>query len=96
MRIICICGNGLGSSFLLEMNVRDALKSLGISGIETTHSDLGSCTRDLADVFVVALDIADEARRFGEVVVINNIIDKNELHDKIKELMVKHGKLKPV
>jgi len=90
---MCICGSGLGSSFLLEMNVRDALKALGVSDVETSHSDLGSCTRDLADVFVVAVDIADEAHRFGEVVIINNIIDKNELYNKIKELMVKHGKI---
>ena len=93
MKLVCICGSGLGSSFLLEMNVKDTLKALGVEGVEVEHSDLDSCTSDMADVFVVAVDIADEVHRLGEVVIINNIIDKKELHEKLKELMIKHGKL---
>ncbi|MBN2849328.1 MAG: PTS ascorbate transporter subunit IIB, partial [Erysipelotrichaceae bacterium] len=29
-KILCVCGSGLGSSFLVEMNVSKVLKKLGL------------------------------------------------------------------
>lgn len=85
MKIMAVCGSGLGSSFMMEMNIKKVLKKLEITA-EVDHSDLGSVTPDLADVFVMGKDIAFSANLPDEkVVIINNIIDINELEEKIKD-----------
>ncbi len=60
MKIMAICGSGLGSSFMVEMNIKKVLKKLEMEA-EVEHSDLSSATPGAADVFVMAKDIAASA-----------------------------------
>ncbi|WP_090122904.1 PTS sugar transporter subunit IIB [Kosakonia arachidis] len=83
MKIMAICGSGLGSSFMVEMNIKKVLKKLNIEA-EVEHSDLSSATPGAADVFVMAKDIAASASvPESQLVVLSNIIDINELEAKI-------------
>ncbi|MCS2170613.1 PTS sugar transporter subunit IIB [Scandinavium sp. TWS1a] len=83
MKIMAICGSGLGSSFMVEMNIKKILKKLNIEA-EVEHSDLSSATPGAADLFVMAKDIAESASvPDNQLVVINNIIDINELENKL-------------
>ncbi|MCS2162674.1 PTS sugar transporter subunit IIB [Scandinavium sp. H11S7] len=83
MKIMAICGSGLGSSFMVEMNIKKVLKKLNIEA-EVEHSDLSSATPGAADLFVMAKDIAESASvPDNQLVVINNIIDINELENKL-------------
>lgn len=83
MKIMAVCGSGLGSSFMLEMNIKKVLKKLNIDA-EVEHSDLSSVTPDAADVFVMAKDIAASASvPDKQLLVINNIIDINELQEQL-------------
>ena len=83
MKIMAICGSGLGSSFMVEMNIKKVLKKLNIEA-EVEHSDLSSATPGAADLFVMAKDIAESASvPPDQLVVINNIIDINELENKL-------------
>jgi ascorbate PTS system EIIB component len=83
MKIMAICGSGLGSSFMVEMNIKKVLKKLNIEA-EVEHSDLSSATPGAADLFVMAKDIAQSASvPDHQLVVINNIIDINELENKL-------------
>ncbi|WP_233114233.1 PTS sugar transporter subunit IIB, partial [Aggregatibacter actinomycetemcomitans] len=56
MKIMAVCGSGLGSSFMMEMNAKKALAKLGIDA-EVNHTDLASVTVNDADVFIMASDI---------------------------------------
>ncbi|WP_455810624.1 PTS sugar transporter subunit IIB [Pseudomonas graminis] len=83
MKIMAVCGAGLGSSFMMEMNIKKVLKKLNITA-EVEHSDLGSVTPDAADVFVMGRDIAYSANLpENKLIVINSIIDAKELEEKI-------------
>lgn len=83
MKIMAVCGSGLGSSFMMEMNIKKVLKKLDISA-ETDHSDLGSVTSDAADVFVMGKDIAYSANLPKEkLIIIQNILDIKEIEEKI-------------
>lgn len=85
MKIMAICGSGLGSSFMVEMNIKKVLKKLNIEA-EVEHSDLSSATPGAADVFVMAKDIAASANiPEDQLIVLNNIIDINDLETKISE-----------
>lgn len=93
MRIAAVCGSGLGSSFMVEMNINSVLKELGITGVEVSHYDVGSAAPELADVFFVGGDLADSVRHLGNVIVLNSIIDMDELREKVKKVMIENGKL---
>ena len=91
MRMAAVCGSGLGSSFMVEMNINSVLNELGVTGVEVAHYDMGSATPDLADVFFVGGDLADSAQHLGNVVVLDSIIDMDELREKVKAVCVKEG-----
>ena len=79
MKIMAICGSGLGSSFMVEMNIKKVLKKMGVDA-EVEHSDLSSAIPGEADLFVMAKDIAASASiPDNQLIVITNIIDINEL-----------------
>lgn len=82
--IMCICGNGSGSSFLLEMNVKKVLKKLGIHGVEVNHTSLTDAQKGLADLVICANDIYENVKPFGDALGIMNIMSIPEIEDKIK------------
>ncbi|MCR4456196.1 MULTISPECIES: PTS sugar transporter subunit IIB [Enterobacteriaceae] len=91
MKMMAVCGSGLGSSFMMEMNIKKVLKNLNIEA-DVEHSDLGSVTPDVADVFVMAKDIAYSANLpEDKIIIINNIIDLKEIEQKIREYFEKNN-----
>ena len=52
-RIMCCCGQGLGSSMIVAMNVEKALKNIGVSGVSVEHTALSEITQGCAELFVV-------------------------------------------
>ncbi len=93
MKFAAVCGSGLGSSFMVEMNINSVLNDLGVSGVEVAHYDLGSAAPELADVFFIGRDLADSAQHLGEIVVLESIIDLDELKEKIAETCRQKGLL---
>lgn len=91
MKIAAVCGSGLGTSFMVEMNIQKILKDLGVNEVEVNHYDLGSASPDLADVFVVASDLESSTGHLGNVIVLDSIIDMDELTDKITKFCQTEG-----
>lgn len=82
MRIMAVCSTGLGSSFMIEMKVKEVMRELGIDA-EVEHTDLGSVTPGLADVFICTKDLADSIHA-GDVISLPNITDKVAMKEKIE------------
>ncbi|MEJ8765697.1 PTS sugar transporter subunit IIB [Oceanobacillus sp. HCA-5259] len=91
MKFLAVCGSGLGTSFMVEMNINQILSELGVTGVEVSHSDLSSATPGDADVFFLAKDIAEGGAHLGEVVVMESIIDMDELRTKVTQVLEKKG-----
>lgn len=90
MKILVCCGSGLGSSFMIEMNIENVLRELGINGVEVSHSDLSSAKGIQADIYVATKDLSSRLEGLGgEVVSLNNMIDSNELKEKLVEVLTK-------
>ncbi|MGM9926011.1 MAG: PTS sugar transporter subunit IIB [Bacillus sp. (in: firmicutes)] len=87
MKIMAICGSGLGSSFMLEMNVQEILRDLGVSDVEVSHCDLASATPNDADYFILTKDIAEGAASLGKLIVIDSIIDTDGIREKLQEVL---------
>ena len=85
MKILVCCGSGLGSSFMIEMNIKNILKELGVDA-EVSHCDLSSAAGNKSDIYVGTRDIASQLQGLGGIVVsLNNMVDKKEMKQKIEE-----------
>lgn len=85
MKILVVCGSGLGSSFLIEMNIKKVLQELGIEAV-VDHADLGSAKGSGADILVGTRDIAVQLYDMGaEVVSLDNMIDVESMKNKLVE-----------
>lgn len=95
MKILVCCGVGVGSSFMMEMNVNKVLKELGVTGVDVSHSDLTSAKGSNAEVFIATRDLADGLRGLdGELIELQSMIDMNELKTKLQDTLTKLGVIK--
>lgn len=83
--IMCCCGQGLGSSMIVGMNVEKALKNLGIKGVSVSHTALSEVTENSADLFIVGADLAPQMVNYKNKIVLNQLMDMNEMETKLKE-----------
>lgn len=90
-KIMCACGQGLGSSFMVEMNVEKVLKKLGVQGIEVTHGSSADVHKGVADLFVVGQDLYDSVKSYGDVITLRNIVSLPELEEKLTAYLKEKG-----
>ncbi|PLT28169.1 PTS sugar transporter subunit IIB [Peribacillus deserti] len=90
MKILAVCGNGLGTSFMLSLNVNKALKELGIDG-ECKNMDLASAKTEAADYYIGSPEIMEQLS-YGnkKTISVVNMVNLNEIKEVLrKQLEVK-------
>lgn len=79
MRILTVCGLGMGSSLILKMNVESVLRNRGISA-SVEHMDVSSAASASADLVITNAELVDNLRHLTcPVIVVNNYIDTREI-----------------
>ena len=91
LRIGTACGSGLGSSFMVQMNIESILSELGVTCVEVEHYDLGGADPSAADIWIVGRDLEDSAGHLGDVRVLNSIIDMDELKELVTKICEEKG-----
>ncbi|MGN4125872.1 PTS sugar transporter subunit IIB [Lysinibacillus sphaericus] len=87
MKILVVCGNGLGSSFMMALTVKKALAELGKEA-EVTHTDLTTATAEQADLYIGAGDIMDQLDDgMRKIVRIVNMMSISEIKSKLEPLL---------
>ena len=84
-KILCFCGSGLGTSFLMEMNAKKALKNLGITDVEVEHTTIDDIVPGAADLFICGADLLPNAEKAGKAIGMNNMVSMDEMTEKLKE-----------
>lgn len=87
MKILAVCGHGLGSSFMVERNIKEVLKKLSIDA-DVSHVDLASVADNQADVFVVGRDLESGISskvKSEKLVVLSSLISKKEIETKLTD-----------
>ena len=87
MKIVAICGAGVGSSGILKVNAERVLARLGIEA-DVTATDIASVKADAADAQVILTSaefVEAIGRTFADVIVIDNYFDSNELTEKLQK-----------
>ena len=89
MKILAVCGMGLGTGLLLRMQAEKALRELGLQA-DVEVADIGTA-RALAATADLILTSEELALQLGQVkpriVTIGNFIDLREMVDKLRVAM---------
>lgn len=79
MKILTVCGLGMGSSLILKMNVEAVLKQHGIQA-SVEHLDVSSAASANADLVITNAELVDNLQHLScPVVIVNNYIDSKEI-----------------
>lgn len=84
MKIMTVCGFGVGTSLLLKMTVDSILEEEGING-DVEAIDMTSVCGNSADLILTSKEIGKEieGQISGKLVYISNFMDKEEVKEKI-------------
>ena len=82
--ILCCCGSGIGSSILVEMNLRKALTKLGRADVSSGHASLSEIADRDADLIVTGEEMLDQVRAFPRVIALKRMISEAELTEKLE------------
>lgn len=88
MKILVVCGMGIGTSIILKMNTDNALQDLGVYA-ETEASDISAArgAAAMADLVLTSEELVEQLSDVGTPVeVIHNFTDIDE----IKSALSKH------
>jgi len=87
VKIVAICGAGIGSSGILKVNTERVLKKLGLEAV-VTAADIASVKSAAADAQVILTSaefVEAIGKTFADVIVIENYFDQNELEAKLQK-----------
>ena len=85
MKIVAICGAGIGSSGILKVNAERVLKKLDIEAdVTAVHLDSLEMARDAQVILTSAEFVERIGKTFADVIVIVNYFDTAELSAKLE------------
>ena len=84
-KIMCFCGSGLGTSYIMEMNAKKALKNLGIDGVTVEHSTIDDVVPGAADLFICSADLVQNAEKAGRTIGLDNMVNVSEIQENLKK-----------
>ncbi|CAH0537233.1 PTS sugar transporter subunit IIB [Vibrio marisflavi] len=85
MKIMVVCGHGLGTSLMMEMSVKSIVKELNVDA-SVDHIDLGSAKGTACDIFIGTNDIAEQLNALGveqRIVALDNMVDKVAMKERL-------------
>ena len=90
MKIVAICGAGIGSSGILKINAERVLKRLEVEA-DVTAADLASLASASvgAQIILTSSEFVDAiGKTFADVIVIDNYFDTRELTEKLSAALL--------
>jgi len=83
LKIMTVCGFGIGSSLILKMNLDDVMSKHNID-VETFTNDVTSVACGMCDLIFTSNEIADQVKEkvTCPVIVIENFMNKCEIEEK--------------
>lgn len=91
LRVLTVCGVGMGSSLILKMTAEKALAELGVEA-RVEHADLSSARGMNPDVILAQGLHAGELRGVAPVLIeVSNFLDVNALKVQLAARLKEHG-----
>ncbi len=89
LRILTLCGAGVGTSEILRVNVQRALGRLGIEAdvMATDVEHVRTLDHDAQVILSTAEHVRHLGRTYAQVIVVDNILDTDELERKLADAL---------
>lgn len=86
MKIVAICGAGIGSSAILKVNTERVLRRLGLEAdvVAADTSTVVAVADDAQVILTSAEFVPAIGKTYAEVIVIENYFDTSELEAKLR------------
>lgn len=82
IKIITVCGNGIGSSLMLKMKIEEIAKEQGVDA-DVESIDSGAARGKSADLFVTVKEFADVIPNGDKVVFVRSYINKMKIEEDV-------------
>lgn len=98
IKILFVCGAGLGSSFACQMAAEDVLSKLGVEA-KLDHSDISSAASEKPDIIITAQNFKTQFEKFSidpkqtTILYLRNIVSKPEIEEKLAPVLKEKGVL---
>lgn len=93
LKIMCVCGAGMGSSFACQMSVEDVLKKLGVAA-KVDHCDISSVKGTPVDLFIAGQNFQKQFDKFHletPQVFLHRLTNKAEIEEKLTPVLKELG-----
>lgn len=94
MKILAICGMGLGSSLILKITLEKVIRQLGLdASVDVTDINAGRSQAESVDIVVTSEELAE---RIGgvkaEIITVKDYFDVKEMTEKLQKAIEKINK----
>lgn len=88
MKILAICGFGVGSSMVLKMTLDKVTKELGVQAT-VENTDLSTAKATTADAYFTSSELLNELKNSvkGPVFPVKKYMDKNEVKGQMEKFL---------
>lgn len=90
LKVITVCGLGVGSSLIMKMTATSAMKRLGVKS-QIEHWDMGTVGSKPCDLIVTSEEFKKNFADQDNVVYVNNFVDVDEMTEKLDDWLTTHG-----
>jgi phosphotransferase system, lactose/cellobiose-specific IIB subunit len=90
LRILTVCGNGIGSSLMLAMKIEEICKEEGMNDISVESADFNSALSKDTDIIVTVKEIASQFPDNKNVIVTRSYTNKKKIKEDVLENIRQH------
>ena len=90
LRILTVCGNGIGSSLMLAMKIEEICKEEGMNDISVESADFNSALSKDTDIIVTVKEIASQFPENKNVIVTRSYTNKKKIKEDVLENIRQH------
>ncbi len=91
MKIITVCGLGVGSSLILKMTVESVAREIGLD-CDIEHWDMGTIAGVPHDLIMSSKDLEGSfPDSITNIIYVNNIVDGEEIKEKLIKFLNEKG-----
>lgn len=86
IKVVTVCGNGIGSSLMLKMKIEEIAKENGIE-ISAESTDSNSATGKDADLFVTVKEFSDIFKNGQKVAYTRSYMNKKKITEDVLPML---------
>ena len=88
IKVVTVCGNGIGSSLLLRFKVEQIAKDLGVD-VEVESSDSNAAVGKNADLYVTVKEFKDIFPDPTKVCIVSSYTNKKKIEENLVPVLMK-------